>query len=75
MNLLHGLFTLPGQNVSLPDITHLYSVYDFKTLKLDTKEKFFWQSRTNPREVGPLPTFINIRVGKFLNQFKIFHYY
>ena len=39
MDLLHDIFTIPGQNVSLPDIAYIYSIMDFSQLNKEATFK------------------------------------
>ena len=49
---LHELFTISGHNVSLPDISYLYSIIDFRELTQNHSTKFALghSSRINVKE-------------------------
>ena len=57
MPKLHSLFTLPGQNASLPDIAYLYAMLDFRTMSkksLDQTEiKAEWMYSNIPELYTP----------------------
>ena len=41
MKKIHKLYTIPEQNQSLPDIAHLYTLFDFRELTQNFTNKDF----------------------------------
>ena len=63
---LHELFTIKGQNVSLPDIAYLYSITDFNAL---TKDAVFTIDKNGESAWEPPTSLINMKES-FVTCFK-----
>ena len=61
---LHELFTLPGHNVSLPSIAHLYSIGDYRELSTNSSILVKGKKDTNAKEeiVSP-PSLVEIKAS------------